>query len=360
MSRAILRRVRLVCLLQIWMLVGLGTETGLCATTADVVARLRDIPPAERQAMLEAGARREGAFVFYGTMSVDHVKRVLAGFHQRYPFLSIRDYRAGSTTLLSKILAEARAGKHDVDIIDQVPGAAYELIKAGLVEKYLSPNRNAVRDEMLDGEGLWAGSYHIVVVTAYNTRQVRKEEVPRNYEDLLHPRWKGRIVLDTQDADWFNTLLEYWGEEKGVAYMKRLAALNPDMRTGHTLEAQLIAAGEYSLSPLLYGYRIAEMAAQGAPIDFVLFDPVISKPRPLLLAKRAPHPHAGILFADWMISEEAQTIMARDLGRGSVRKGMKSKYERLDHPKYLVVRDDTLGPVYKKRLVQYQEIFRFR
>ena len=350
--------IRLLC--SFGIVIGLNGEWGWAASAGDVVARLRDIPQNERQAFLEAGAKREGTFVFYGTMSTDHANRILAGFRRRYPFLQISHYRAGSTALLSKILAEARAGKYDTDVIDQVPGAAYELIQAGLIEKYLSPNRKAVREEMADKEGLWTGSYHVVVATGYNTKQVRKEEVPRSYDELLHPKWKGRMVLDTQDADWFNTLLEHWGEEKGVAYMKRLATLEPEVRTGHTLEAQLLAAGEFSLSPILYGYRVAEMAAQGAPVDFVLFEPVISKPRPLSLAKRAPHPHAGILFIDWILSEEAQTMIAQELGRNPVRKGMKSKFERLDHPKYLVVRDDTLGPMYKKRLQQYQEIFRFR
>lgn len=330
------------------------------ATVAEVIARLHDTAPAERQAFLERGAKKEGAFVFYGTMSTDHANRLLAGFRQRYPFLTVGHYRAGSTALLSKILTEARAGKHDMDAIDQVPGAAYELIQAGLIEKYISPNRKALREEMIDKEGFWTGTYHVVVVTGYNTKQIRKEEIPKSYDDLLHPKWKRRMVLDTQDADWFNALLEYWGEEKGLAYMKRLAALGPDLRTGHTLETQLLAAGEYSLSPILYGYRVAEMAAQGAPVDFVIFDPVISKPRPLSLAKHAPHPHAGILFIDWMLSEEAQTIISQELGRGPVRKGMKSKYERLDHPKYMVVRDDTLGPMFKRRLQQYEEIFRFR
>src|SRR5574342_1060829 len=73
------------------------------ATTAEVVARLQDIAPAERQAFLERGAKKEAAFVFYGTMSTDHATRLLAGFRQRYPSLTVRHYRAGSTALLSKI-----------------------------------------------------------------------------------------------------------------------------------------------------------------------------------------------------------------------------------------------------------------
>ena len=332
----------------------------LAASAADTVARLQRTPENQRQTFLEEEAKKEGTFAYYGTMSTDHSNRMLSVFRARYPFLQIEHYRSGSTALLSKILTEARAGKHDFDVVDQEPGSIYEMARLGMIEKYLSPNRRFVRDEMMDKEGFWTGGYHVVVVTAFNTKLVRKEEIPKSYDDVLHPRWKGKIVLDTQDADWFHTLLEYWGEEKGLAWMKRLAQLKPEMRTGHTLESQLLAAGEYSMSPVLYGYRIAQTMAEGAPLDFVMPEPVISKPRMMALSKNAPHPSAAILFLDWMIGQEAQTIIAQEFGRGPVRKGVKSKYARLDHPKYVVVPAETLAPMYKKRLEQYQQTFGFR
>jgi iron(III) transport system substrate-binding protein len=335
-------------------------SSSLAATAADVVAKLQRTPETQRQALLEDEAKKEGAFSFYGTMSTDHSTRLLAAFRARYPFLKINHYRSGSTALLSKILTETRAGRYDFDAVDQEPGSIFEMARLGLIEKYLSPNRRFVREEMMDKEGFWTGGYHVVVVTGYNTKLVRKDEVPKSYEDMLHPRWKGKLVLDTQDADWFHTVLDHLGEEKGLAFMKRLAQLAPEMRTGHTLESQLLAAGEYSISPILYGYRVAQMMAEGAPVDFAMIDPVISKPRMSALAKQAPHPHAAILFLDWIIGQEAQTIIAQEFGRGPVRKGVKSKYSRLDQPKYLVVRAETLAPMYKKRLEQYQQIFGFR
>ena len=352
--------IRLSCLVFLASAFGPYYGAVSAASVAEVLSRLEKVPDHDRQSFLEAGAKKEGKMVFYSTMTADHGNKILSRFHLRYPFLTPRFYRAGTTALLSKMLMEARAGKDEVDVFNQSEGPTYEMIHAGLTAMYKSPNRKAVREEMMDKEGYWAGMYHIVVVVAYNTGQVGKGEVPKKYEDLLDSRWDSRMGLDTQDADWFHTLLEYWGEERGLAYMRKLAALKSQIRTGHTLEAQLLAAGEFSLSPVLYGYRIAEMMTQGAPVDFVLIDPVVSKLRVVSLAKKAPHPHAGILLVDWILSDEGQTIMAQDLGRGTVSKRLQSKYERLNHPKYLTVRAETLGPMYRKRLGQYQEIFQFK
>ncbi len=330
------------------------------ANSAAAVVRLQRTSAAQRQSVIEEEAKKEGAFSFYGTMSADHSTRLLSAFRARYPFLKINHYRSGSTALLSKILTETRAGRYDFDAVDQDPGSMHELVRLKLIEKYLSPNRRFIREEMMDKDGFWTAGYHVIVVTGYNTKLVRKEDVPKSYDDLLNPRWKGKMVLDTQDADWFHTILDYLGEEKGLTFMKRLAQLAPEMRTGHTLESQLLAAGEYSMSPILYGYRVAQMMTEGAPVDFTMIDPVITKPRLSALAKQAPHPYAAILFLDWIIGQEAQTIIAQEFGRGPARKGVKSKYGRLDHPKYLVVPADSLAPIYQKRLEQYQQIFGFR
>ena len=334
----------------LFLVVSFSSSVLFAANSSDVVARLQKMPEPQRQSVLEEEAKKEGAFSFYGTMSADHSSRLLSAFRARYPFLKINHYRSGSTALLSKILTETRAGRYDFDAVDQDPGSIHEMARLKLIEKYFSPNRRFVREEMMDKEGFWTAGYHVIVVTAYNTKLVRKDDVPKSYDDLLNPRWKGKMVLDTQDADWFHTVLDYLGEEKGLNFMKRLAQLAPEMRTGHTLESQLLAAGEYSMSPILYGYRVAQMMTEGAPVDLTMID----------LARQAPHPHAAILFLDWILGQEAQTIIAQEFGRGPVRKGVKSKYARLDHPKYLVVPADTLAPMYKKRLEQYQQIFGFR
>jgi len=329
------------------------------ATASEVVARLKTLSNSDRQFFLEDGAKKEGTFTLYSTMAQDHGNEVLAAFRRHYPFLLPQLQRAGTTALVGRMLAEARTGKYDVDVANQPPETVFEMSRVGLVEPYLSPNRVAVRREMMDDKGLSTGAYHLVIVVAYNTKMVRKEELPKKYEQLADPRWKGRFHVDPDDVDWFDSLAGYWGEKKAVAFMKQVAALQPDLRIGKTLSAQLLGAGEFGIAPYLNGYRIAEMKAQGAPVDFLLMEPVFSKPRVVLLPKHAPHPHAAVLFLDWIISEEAQTLIGQKLGRDPVRKGVKSKYEALDYPKYIVTRE-SLGPIYKKRLEQYHELIGYK
>src|ERR1043166_1599015 len=111
------------------------------AGAGDAVARLQRVPENQRQSFLQDEAKKEASLGYYGTMSTDHSTRLLTAFRARYAFLQTNHYRSGSTALLSKILTEARGGRHDFDVVDQEPGAIYELGRSGLIEKYLSPNR---------------------------------------------------------------------------------------------------------------------------------------------------------------------------------------------------------------------------
>ena len=143
------------------------------------------------------------------------------------------------------------------------PAAIFEMARPGLIENIFRRTASFVREEMMDKEGFWTGGYHVVVVTGYNTKLVRKDGVPKSYEDMLQSRWKGKMVLDTQDADWFHTVLDYMGEEKGLAFMKRLAQLERRKCAPVILwNRSSSAPAEYGSLPILYGYRVAQMMAE--------------------------------------------------------------------------------------------------
>lgn len=170
--------------------------------------------------------------------------------------------------------------------------------------------------------------YIVTNVPGYNTRLVAARDAPRTYMDLLDPKWKGKLGMDADEGEWFTALISIWGKEKTVNYFRALVRQEPSLRRGHTLLAQLTAAGEFPVAVNLFGYRPLEMQLQGAPIEIVNADPVIARSWGMFLARRAPHPNAGRLFIDYVLSVEGQNVIA-SFGRTVLRPGIKQKHPRL-------------------------------
>jgi iron(III) transport system substrate-binding protein len=133
--------------------------------------------------------------------------------------------------------------------------------------------------------------------------------VPQRYEDLAHPRWAGRIGIEASDTDWFGSIVKWMGEEKGLAFFRKLAQQRPQMRTGHTLMAELVSSGEIPLAATIYNHNAERLLVKGAPIRWKALEPTFGRPNAVAVAKRAPRPHAALLFVDFMLSPEGQTLM---------------------------------------------------
>ena len=141
---------------------------------------------------------------------------------------------------------------------------------------------------------------------------------PRSHEDLVQPRYRGRIGMDTDEVEWYAGLMEYWGKERTVRFLKNLAAQQIRYRDGHTLIAQLMAAGEFEIT-LAFSERIDKMKKEGAPVDWIsTYDPIIVSIHPIAIAADAPHPEAAKVFVNFALSKEGQATV-RDSGRISAR-----------------------------------------
>ena len=99
-----------------------------------------------------------------------------------------------------------------------------------------------------------------------------------------------------------------------MAYFRKLAEMKPDMRKGHVLLAELISAGEVSVGLTVYNANAESMKRRGGPIDWAPVEPVIARPQGIGLAKNAPHPHAALLFVDFVLSPEGQALF-ESMGR---------------------------------------------
>lgn len=262
---------------------------------------------------LVGGAKKEGKLNLYTNMGIDHSQPLLDRFQKKYPFIQASLFRLGGTVLLEKIVTETRVGRHLFDVVlgrgEHVP----QLKGRGLIAPYKSPERERLKEGMTDKESYWSVVFLNTYVLAYNTMLLKREELPKSYQDLLHPNWKGKISMDNENYEWFSGLLDEWGKHKGLEYMRRLAAQEMRFGRGPNLRLQLMAAGEMPLG-VVYGPRAQVFKTKGAPIDWVPLEPVIVQLNPIMLAARAPNPNAAKLFIDFVLSKEGQE-MIRDFNR---------------------------------------------
>ncbi len=274
-------------------------------------------------------AKKEKAVVFYGSVPQDQINKLSQSFQKKYPFLQVQYVRASPSPLMNRVFTEARAGSHLVDVISLDTFGAWVLKAAGLLQPFKSKETEAFPEQYRDPEGfIPCCMYAVSTVIGYNTRLVSKTEAPKTYQDLLDPKWKGKIGMDTDDSKWFAPLVWIWGKEKTVNYFRALMKQQLVTHGGHALQGQLLAAGELYLVANVFGYYVLDLQARGAAVEIVQANPTILRPAHLLLAKQAPHPNAAKLFMDHVHSAEGQQVIA-DNGREVARPGIRIKYPRL-------------------------------
>jgi iron(III) transport system substrate-binding protein len=294
------------------------------ATVAEVMKKIQPLQPAQRKTALEEGAKKEGQVVIYTSVSLSDYPKILAAFEQAHPYIKTHAFRSTPSGVFRRVDTEAKTGRFAVDLVGSAPIEVWQLKERQLSTPYASPERDSLFKGSFDADSYWTAFDITPIVLAYNTKLVSAQEVPKNYQDLLNPKWRGKMSLGTEDYDWFSVMLDHMGKDKGLDYMKSLAKQNLHMPgSSSVMRVQLLLAGESSIAIAARGRRVAELKSKGAPIDFRIFDPYAGEPDLLALLQRAPNPHAAILFYDWLVSQDGQTKMSDQTGRISVRKGVK-------------------------------------
>jgi iron(III) transport system substrate-binding protein len=267
-----------------------------------------------RAATLEESAKAEGEVVLYSSLNNEQIVTLVDAFKKKYPFTKPSFYRGTSERVLQRAATEAKAGRFAVDVVTAA-GFQLQLMKDwGLTQRFVPPEASAYDPGFKDPEGHWINVHSLLNSMAYNTQLVRPNDAPKKYEDLLAPRWKGRIGVNLQDPEWYVNLQRRWGKEKARNYIKALAAQQPGVRDGHNITAQLLAAGEFHAVSNTYAHIAARIKGQGGPVQYVFDEPVITYVHPIALVKAAPHPSAGKLLMSFILSPEGQRML-RDQGR---------------------------------------------
>jgi iron(III) transport system substrate-binding protein len=179
--------------------------------------------------------------------------------------------------------------------------------------------------------------YYLTTALIYNTNSIKQEQAPKNYEELLNPYWKGKMLFDPEAGYILAAMEHAWGREKAVDYLTKLSKQDLSYRRGGTLTTQVVTSGEYPVGIAINGETSAAIREKGAPLGFKVLAPKIVKPEGLFLAKNAPHPHAAVLFVEWVLSQEAQSFLATKLGKGSAMKGVRSRFKEFQlQPDFVV------------------------
>jgi iron(III) transport system substrate-binding protein len=301
------------------------------------------------------GAKKEGKLAWYTSTNITESKPLLDEFEKQYPFIKGEIVRASGEKTLNRIVTESRAGRWDFDVVTISEVDA--LMEAKLLGAYKSPESKNYISEFKDPNGHWTAVYVNYTTVGYNPKMVAEKDAPKQWEELLDPKWKGKISIDQEQYPWFATLHKAWGRERAQKYMRALAKQDIQWRKGHTLITQLMAAGEFPLA-IIYAHRTEEMKQKGAPVEWVnTVNPLVVTLNSAGISPKPPHPNAAKLFIDFMLSKPAQQRL-RALRRIPARSDVEPMSPRMEQSKLkLHTTPSETGPQFKQTITEFRQIF---
>ena len=273
------------------------------------VEALANYTGTDRSQRLLEGARKEGTLNLYTSLTVEDMTVLNAAF-EKSTGIKVKMWRAACDKVLQRVLAEYVASRAEVDIIECNAPPLEAMHREGVLQAVRSPWHNELIAAAVPAHREWVGTRLNVFVQAYNTNLVKKDELPKTWADLLNPRWRGRLSIEATDDDWFANVVRGLGEDKGLKLFRDIVAQNGlSVRRGHTLLTNLVASGEVPFALTVYNFTAEQVKQKGAPFDWFVLSPAIARANGVALAKRSPHPHAALLYYDFMIGDEGQQIL---------------------------------------------------
>ena len=278
-------------------------------------SRLSDIAAyngPDREKRLVEGAKREGELMFYSSIPVEDIAILTAAFDKKYG-VKVKVWRSDSEGFLQRIVNEAKARRYEVDVMAGASSALEPLHRERMLSPVNSPYLADLIPESIAPHREWASVYLNTFVQAFNTGLVKKETLPKSYRDLRKPEFKGKLGIEAEDFDWFAQVVMGLGEAQGLKLFRDIVASNGiSVRKGHSLLNNLVVAGEVPLALTVYGFTAEQTKKKGAPLDWFIIPPLIARPTAAGVARNAPHPHAAVLFYDFLISEAQPILAARN------------------------------------------------
>jgi iron(III) transport system substrate-binding protein len=260
---------------------------------------------------LVADAKSEGGELDVYTSNTD-IQALVDGFQAAHPGIKVNAFRANSETVLQRVLQETSAGKVGNDVVDTNDFELRAINSQGGFATYDGPAKaNLRQDAIFDG---WQAERFNAFVVGWNTSQVPAGQGPKSFTDLADPKWKGKVALEVGDWDWYAAMHTYLTDEKkmpaaDVDALFRQVVANAKVTKGHTVQGELLSAGQFAAAASVYSHTVDNAAAKGAPVAWhPISDPVILRPNGFGLMAQPRHPAAALLWADYVLGDGQQII----------------------------------------------------
>ena len=238
------------------------------------------------------------------------MRAVADAFEKKYG-VHVDIWRGSSEDIIQRAATEARGGHYEADVFETAAPQSEAINREKLARMVDTPvAADIIKGAMVPGNP-WIPSRLIVFTGAYNTNLVKKADLPKTYNDLLDPKWKGKLGIEADDNNWLMAMADAMGEDKALALFRSIVAKNGvSARKGHTLMANLVASGEVPIALTIYHHEVEPLSRAGAPIAGLDLPPIIALTAGASVAARAPHPYAAVLFLDFLLTEGQQILAA--------------------------------------------------
>jgi iron(III) transport system substrate-binding protein len=268
---------------------------------------------ADRMDKIIAAAKKEGTLTLYTTIAEKDLPALIKPFESKYG-IKVNVWRAGTDKVLQRTLVEAKANRNEVDVVHFGSPEMEALAREKVLQPVNSPTYRDLVAGAVPKHHMWAATLLSVWVQAYNTNLIKKADLPKTYRDLLDPKWKGKLGIEAKDEDWFASVIDIMGGgKKGLKFFQDLVARNGiSPHKGHTLLTNMVVSGEVPLALTVYNYMPEQAKRKGAPIDWIALEPAVARSNAVGLAREAPHPAAGLLFHEYMLTDAQQLMTAID------------------------------------------------
>jgi iron(III) transport system substrate-binding protein len=291
----------------------LSRRSVVAGLTGFVLSRSLPVAAQEPRAWLDpsllAAAKKEGPLTVYSSTNEQEGLPLFKIF-EGATGIRFNYIRGNDASLISRIAIETRAKQPSFDIVHMTN--AHKMPQA-LLAQFDPPEATHINMLARDPDRRWYGVYTVYTTPAYNTKLVSKADLPTSFEDFAKRKeWAGKVAIDHTDIEWLRGMMQFYGEQKGTALVREIAAnLQPVLTDGRLAMARSVAAGEYLFALNNFVNLTLNVKLAGGAIEFFPLDPVPLYFAQVAVNARAPNPNAARLAANFMLSRDCQVFYSK-------------------------------------------------